>query len=103
MPDLQPDHEILAQVIAIVAGALRIKPNTITPQSRLFRDLNAESLDIVDIRFQIERQFGFKIDQGEIYQSVGHELTAEEVQEQLTVASIAGFVAHRLEGLKRTP
>jgi acyl carrier protein len=90
------DTDIFTGIVAIVASALRVKPEQIVPSSRLFKDLNAESLDIVDIRFQIEHTFGFKIDQGEIYQALGRELTADELHEKLTVVSIVDFVKYRL-------
>jgi len=90
------ESDVLSGIVGIVATALRLKPEQITPSSRLFKDLDAESLDIVDIRFQIEHAFGFKIDQGEIYAALGRELTADEIHEQLTVASIVEFVKYRL-------
>ncbi len=96
MPNQWSQQDVIARVIAIIATALRLNPDKISPESRLFRDLNAESLDILDIRFQIEHEFGFKIDQGEIYRSLGRELTTDEVHEHLTVTSIASFVKHRL-------
>ena len=96
MRETLSDADVFTGIVAIVATALRITPGQITPSSRLFKDLNAESLDIVDIRFQIEHTFGFKIDQGEIYRALGKELTSDELHEKLTVASIAEFVKFRL-------
>lgn len=89
-------NEIFAAVSAILQQALRVKPDLIRMESRLFLDLGAESIDILDIRFRLERTFGFKIDQNEFKQNLSEELTADEIQEKFTVGVLIEYVAHRL-------
>lgn len=88
--------EIFNAVSAILQQALRVKPDQIRMESRLFLDLGAESIDILDIRFRLERTFGFKIDQNEFKQSMSEELTAEEIQEKFTVGVLVEYVGYRL-------
>lgn len=84
--------EIEADVISIVAQALMIKPEKITPDTRLFGDLGAESIDVLDIRFRLERQFKITIPDGAITKSLGTNLTAVELDAAFTPANIARFV-----------
>ena len=90
------DEEIFTTIQGIIAQALRIDISRIEIEARIFIDLEAESIDILDIRFQIEQVFGFKISDEEIMQHIGEDLTAEEIQEQFTVESLVGYVKERL-------
>ena len=88
---------IYEQTAIIVSQALMIKPSVITPSSRLFSDLGAESIDLLDIRFRIEKQFAFKIEDGEMIKSLGQDLDRDLIDKYLTVKSIADFVEQRLQ------
>ena len=39
----------------------------VTPDATLFKDLGAESIDLLDIVFRLERNFGIKIPRGELF------------------------------------
>ncbi len=58
--------EIFAKVRTVLEEALGADEDEITPNATLFGDLGAESIDILDISFQLEQAFGFKIAQGEL-------------------------------------
>ena len=90
------DEQLLLSFAAILKEVLRIDPAKIRPELRLFDDLGAESLDLLDIRFRIERMWGFKIAQDEIIQTLGRSITAAEIREKLTVRSIMDFIKSRL-------
>lgn len=53
--------DILEGVRACVAAALSVPPEDIRPESRLIDDLGADSLDLLDIVFQLERRFTIKL------------------------------------------
>jgi acyl carrier protein len=91
------DDEVYVKIVTEIAEALEVDTAEIDPDSRLFLDLDAESIDILDIRFRIEHAFGFKISQETLIQSLGKELSADEIQEKLTVKSIVAFVAEQLK------
>ena len=47
--------EIYAKVRTTLVDALNVDDNEVTPTSRLKGDLNAESIDFLDIVFRLER------------------------------------------------
>lgn len=90
------EPEIFSTLVGIIAGALRVKPERVVREALLFNDLGAESLDILDIRFQIERAFGFKIDQDAMLRAVGKAASAQEIKAHFSVGSLVQYVQHRL-------
>ena len=87
--------EVLQIVVAIISDALRVSRDKITPESNLLIDLNAESIDLVDIRFRIEERFAFKIEQKAFIQAIAPGIT--DIQERLTVGNLVNFVVSRIE------
>ena len=59
--------EIQEKVKEVLAEALAVDDDEVTPEATLTRDLGAESIDFLDIGFQLEQAFGFKIQQGELF------------------------------------
>lgn len=85
------------KLISIISYALRIDPDKIALESRIVNDLKAESLDVLDIRFSIEQEFGFKIGEHEIVETIGNGLSSMEFLEKFTVSSLAEFVGNKLK------
>jgi acyl carrier protein len=52
---------MLEKVIDILANQLRIDASTITAETDIVGDLNADSLDIVEVIMTIEQQYGVSI------------------------------------------
>ncbi|MCX8043172.1 MAG: acyl carrier protein [Desulfobacterota bacterium] len=73
------DKEIYEKVKEAVVEALGVDPDEVKPESVLFDDLGAESLDLLDIVFRLEKAFDIKIPRGGIQQDI---LAAEGVSEQ---------------------
>ncbi len=67
------DAEIEKKVIEIVAQHTDAEPETITRDTSFTNDLNADSLDIVELLMEFEQQFGTKIpdEQAEKIHTVG--------------------------------
>ena len=59
--------EIFAKVRTTLVDALHVDDSEVTPASRLKGDLNAESIDFLDIVFRLERQFNLKIPREELF------------------------------------
>ena len=64
--------EIFEKVQEVLEEALGVDEDEITPQASLTRDLEAESIDYLDIQFRLEKTFStdnkpFKIEQGELF------------------------------------
>jgi acyl carrier protein len=91
------ENQILHTLSGIIVEALRVDPDRIKLDTRIFLDLGAESIDIVDIRFRIEHAFGFKMDQDEMIRSLGEGLSAEQIQEKFTVGSLVDYIRKRLK------
>jgi acyl carrier protein len=59
--------EIFGKVRTVLVDALGVDEEEVTMAARLTTDLHAESIDFLDIVFRIEKAFGFKIGQGELF------------------------------------
>jgi acyl carrier protein len=92
MVDILTEGEIFARLSLILQDALRIEPAKVTPNARLFLDLGAESLDLLDIRFRVDEAFGFKTKEEELIRSLGDGLGAAEIEEKLTVRSVVLYI-----------
>lgn len=73
------DKEICEKVRMCIAQALGIDIEEVVPDAILFDDLGAESLDLLDIVFRLEKTFGIQIPRGGIQSSV---LASEGVKEE---------------------
>ncbi|MBN9523498.1 acyl carrier protein [bacterium] len=59
--------EIFEKVRTTLVDALNVDEDEVKPTSRLRADLNAESIDFLDIVFRLEKQFGVKIPREELF------------------------------------
>ncbi len=63
-----PTHdEIYEKVRSTLVDALGVDEEDVTPAASLRNDLGAESIDLLDIVFRLERNFGIKIPRGELF------------------------------------
>jgi len=60
-------EQVFAKVRQVLVDALGVDEEEVTPQSRLVADLGAESIDFLDIVFRLEKAFGIKIQQSELF------------------------------------
>jgi acyl carrier protein len=66
MPTITRD-EIFSKVQATLVDALSVDDGEVTPDATLTGDLGAESIDFLDIVFRLEKAFGIKIPQSELW------------------------------------
>src|SRR5207302_4347098 len=59
--------EIFQKVRTTLVDALNVDEDEVALTSRLRADLNAESIDFLDIVFRLEKQFGVKIPREELF------------------------------------
>lgn len=59
-------EEVFGKVTDIVCEALGVDEDEVKPESTLAGDLGMESIDMLDIVFQLEKAFSIKIDKGEL-------------------------------------
>jgi acyl carrier protein len=60
-------NETYARVVGVLVEALNADEEDITPAATLHRDLGAESIDLLDIVFRLEREFGIQIGRDELF------------------------------------
>lgn len=77
----------IAEALARDAGEIRL-------ESRLFADLGAESIDLLDIVFRLEHEFNVQIPRGRIIEEVRGNLSEGEFEHQ-GVLSEAGLMRLR--------
>jgi acyl carrier protein len=85
---------IYPTVAATIADALGCDVDEVTPTASLIEDLNAESIDFLDIVFRLERAFKVKIPRGKIVENARGTLTEAEFEKNGIVTD-AGFAQLR--------
>ena len=98
--------EIFPRVKKQLVEAFSVDDDDVTPTARLQGDLNAESIDFLDIVFRLEREFGIKIDRNELFpESIFagdpdfvHDGTVtpkglDELRKRMPYADMSGFAA----------
>ena len=76
-------ESIETRIIAGLAMIMKKKPETIQTQARLFEDLNIDSLDTLDLMFQLEEEFDI-------------EIPPEHQLQFLTVRDVIAYVQQRV-------
>jgi acyl carrier protein len=79
-------ESITEKVCAAFVEALGLDEDEVTPESRIFDDLGAESLDLLEIVFLLERGFDIKIPRGGVKEAsqAGIDPSQYEVDGKLT-------------------
>ena len=60
-------EEIFEKVQEALVDALGVEEDEVTPEATLQGDLDAESIDFLDIVFRLEKSFNIKIERGELF------------------------------------
>ena len=61
------EDEIFDKVREALVDALGVDDDEVTPEATLQGDLDAESIDFLDIVFRLEKSFDIKIERGELF------------------------------------
>ena len=64
--------EIVDKVIDILSKSIGVDNNSIKLESNLINDLNLDSLDILDLKFQLEQEFDFVVGDDVDFETVGN-------------------------------
>src|SRR5947209_14931817 len=97
--------EIFQKVQTTLVDALGVDEEDVTRDATLFNDLGAESIDLLDIVFRLERNFGIKIPRGELFPenvsdpelTQGGKLTEKglaEMKERMPYIDLSEFAAN---------
>jgi acyl carrier protein len=82
---------VFPKVAQIVADALGCDLDEVKPQASLIADLDAESIDFLDLVFRLEKGFGVKIPRGKIVEDARGPLPEAEFEKKgvVTEAGLA--------------
>jgi acyl carrier protein len=99
------NDEVFEKVRSTLVAALGVDEDDVTPEATPFKDLGAESIDLLDIVFRLERNFGIKIPRGELFpENVSDPGPARngkltptgltEMKQRMPYADLSGFEAN---------
>ena len=91
------DTEVLQEVSTMLGEVLGLDLERLVPEARIMDDLGAESIDLLDLRFRLERAFGFRVTNQDLAAAAGNPLSAAEFRDRFTVGALAAYVRRRLE------
>jgi acyl carrier protein len=80
-------EKIYPKVAKIIADVLVLDESEISLTSRLITDLGAESIDFLDLVFQLEKEFNIKIPRGQLEKNARGELSENEFEKD-------GYITH---------
>jgi acyl carrier protein len=75
------NQEIFNKVRDIIVDVLVIDASEVQANSRLIADLGAESIDFLDLVFQLEKEFSIKIPRGQLEKNARGDLTEAEFEQ----------------------
>lgn len=86
-----PGEDISNGVRSAIVEALGVDASDVTPEATLMGDLGAESIDILDILFRIERKLGVKIKAADLSGFIQGGIPDEEFADANEIVSAAGL------------
>lgn len=86
------NQDIFNKVKEIIVDVLVIDEDKVQTNSRLIADLGAESIDFLDLVFQLEKEFSIKIPRGQLEKNARGDLSEAEF-EQNGILTEKGLVA----------
>lgn len=72
---------VYPKVREIIADVLVIEEDEVSLNARLISDLGAESIDFLDLVFQLEKEFDVKIPRGQLEKNARGDLTEAEFEQ----------------------
>lgn len=73
---------VYPKVREMIADVLVIEESDVSLPSRLIADLGAESIDFLDLVFQLEKEFSVKIPRGQLEKNARGDLSEAEFEQQ---------------------
>jgi acyl carrier protein len=72
--DPSTKQEVTTKITAIIAGTLGVAPSELGTRDSLVDKYGIESLDILDISFRVNKEFGVKLFRGDFFQKASEVL-----------------------------
>ncbi|MGI8554516.1 MAG: acyl carrier protein [Dehalococcoidia bacterium] len=84
-------EQAYSAVDSAVQDALSVGPDEVTPETTIMGDLGAESIDLLDILFRLERKLGIKIQASDLAAYVQGGIPDEEMGDENGIVSAKGL------------
>ncbi|KRO00986.1 acyl carrier protein [Companilactobacillus kimchiensis] len=55
------EQEVFDKIVALIADKFEVEPSTITKETSFAKDLDADSIDLVEFVLELEEEFGAEI------------------------------------------
>jgi len=88
--------ETFEKIAAIVSEISEIEVSQITPEKNAVTDLGVDSLDFLDITYEIDQAFGIKMPVQE-WSASDEELTEERIGELFKIENICDFIDYLVD------
>lgn len=88
---MSADERTMEAVKEAVVEALGVSPDEVVPDASLLDDLGAESIDLLDMLFRVDRKIGVKIKASEISDYIQGGMTEDEFGTPAGVISERGL------------
>jgi acyl carrier protein len=92
------DGTVMDRLREILGDVLSVAPEHITPEATVMEALGAESIDLLDLRFRLEKAFGLRITNQDLARAFGPEITPTEFRRVFTVGAMCAYLEGRLAG-----
>ncbi|AHH99631.1 acyl carrier protein [Kutzneria viridogrisea] len=90
------DRDPVVVVHTAIADALGLEPEEVSGPATLINDLGAESIDLLDILFRLERGLQVKIEAAELAEYVQGGIPDEEFGDESEIVTAAGLAQLKL-------
>ncbi len=91
------EAEVFERVASVLADALALNTQAITPEASIMDDLNAESIDLLDLRFRVERAFGIRITAEDLAAAFQGATDVSQFRAAFTVQALCEYISFRLQ------
>jgi acyl carrier protein len=89
-------EQIFEKVRGILMDVLSAEAGRVVPEARVILDLGAESIDLLDLRFRVEKTFDIHITKDDLAAAFGETIETGEYLARFTVGALCGYVEQRL-------
>ena len=89
-------QQVFEKVRHLLVEVLSVPPAAVVPSARILSDLGAESIDLLDLRFRIEKTFGLKVGREELIAAFGDHVTENDLRSLFTVQALCEYLQSRL-------
>ncbi len=89
------ERDVLACVTTAIRVALRTGEKALLPETRLITELGAESIDILDVALELEKQLRVEVDLHELIEQ--RNVTSGSTNADITIGEIADFLSAKID------